>query len=423
MTTQTDKGDSRNDDSKDFVEQLRLIHFTLVATCLAMMVISFSPQPTLLQTAREQLRQISEMSQAGVWDPRFYGNVKKNSVKKSGKDWGDAAFPVCPQSTSTTNGIEVLGQQFKMPTQKFALLRMRSPDVAEKVVDAKAPETLEQFQKIWDADGDLLCPNQVTEQAFLTNPLRKTALKPLSDVKQPLTALFCDLEFNSDLPEKLQDFPEDDVFFLCQWKNSSLILPVSTTAVPLDFQSELRQLAKQPNWRHGDFKDAFYELHEATPFVQGLRYKELDSVLMLQEQKAKENFEAFGIKFPAQGATKWGIFLILSIQLYFWLHITEYRRRNFPKTNVAWIGAYPHVFARFVFFITAVIAPILVVVLLLFFQRDLVMRRGLADCAVGMSGILAALSWHAHRGSNLSGRESTHEESVHEAQTAAKGGV
>jgi hypothetical protein len=36
----------------------------------------------------------------------------------------------------------------------------------------------------------------------------------------------------------------------------------------------------------------------------------------------------------------WGIFVVLSVQIYFLFHLAEFRKRDMSNVSVAWIGAY-----------------------------------------------------------------------------------
>jgi hypothetical protein len=69
---------------------------------------------------------------------------------------------------------------------------------------------------------------------------------------------------------------------------------------------------------------------------------------------------AFGLKFPAE-ATGWGGFLLLiSIQVYFWIHLREKSpllTPTDPGLEVAWVGIYQSWAAQLVVFVTVVAWP------------------------------------------------------------------
>jgi hypothetical protein len=60
----SDKG---ADDSKDFVEHLRTVHFALLAISLALVVIASSPSPVAIKRAKEQIRTISDAVTPRMW--------------------------------------------------------------------------------------------------------------------------------------------------------------------------------------------------------------------------------------------------------------------------------------------------------------------------------------------------------------------
>jgi hypothetical protein len=73
------------------------------------------------------------------------------------------------------------------------------------------------------------------------------------------------------------------------------------------------------------------------------------------------------VKFPVETASRWGIILIVGIQLYLWIHLHELAPRlkaGDPGWDVAWIGVYRSLPARSLFFCSTVVLPILTIGLL-----------------------------------------------------------
>jgi hypothetical protein len=102
-----------------------------------------------------------------------------------------------------------------------------------------------------------------------------------------------------------------------------------------------------------------------TSKYQSLALDKIDPILESEQSRAGESLEAFGVKFPAQGATRWGIALILAVQLYFWIHLHELSKKLKPHDDgweVAWVGVYPSNSSRIVFRISAFLLPLCAVV-------------------------------------------------------------
>jgi len=137
----------------------------------------------------------------------------------------------------------------------------------------------------------------------------------------------------------------------------NVALPVSLKSRNLDAQGFL--IGKFPDrLRHGTFEDVFHELNAASERYQDLKPEVIEKIIRSEMGRSKEAFEAFGVKFPVEMTARWGILLLLGIQIYFWLHLAEYRRRKIENPPVAWIGSYSSTFARVVFSTSALAAPV-----------------------------------------------------------------
>jgi hypothetical protein len=112
-------------------------------------------------------------------------------------------------------------------------------------------------------------------------------------------------------------------------------------------------------------------------------------------------FEAFGQKFPIESASRWGVLIIIGIQFYFWLHLSEYRKRRFTLSTTAWIGSYASSAAQFLFVVTALIVPVGVITFVCLkaglLPRGMFVRNILlCGFSVIVSAILSGLSGFAH---------------------------
>jgi hypothetical protein len=141
----------------------------------------------------------------------------------------------------------------------------------------------------------------------------------------------------------------------------ALFVPREIPVALVDGQAIL--IAKFPQrWRHGLFVDAFHELNKITSDYQDISLDGIERIARAEAERSKDSLEAFGVKFPVETASRWGLFIIISVQLYFALHLAEYSRRKRGETTVAWIGSYPGFMARMVFSISSFVLPVFVVV-------------------------------------------------------------
>jgi hypothetical protein len=102
--------------------------------------------------------------------------------------------------------------------------------------------------------------------------------------------------------------------------------------------------------------------------IQQRSFSEISSHLEVEAAKIKnESLEIFGLKFPVETASRWGIVLILGIQLYFWVHLYELSpklKEGDPGWNVAWIGVYQSLPATILFLCSTALLPTLTIVTL-----------------------------------------------------------
>lgn len=65
--------------SKDFVEHLRTVHFTLMAVCIGLLVLAFFPSQTEIQVAHDQASEILEV--VNTWGRSFLDRAIENAVE------------------------------------------------------------------------------------------------------------------------------------------------------------------------------------------------------------------------------------------------------------------------------------------------------------------------------------------------------
>jgi hypothetical protein len=97
------------------------------------------------------------------------------------------------------------------------------------------------------------------------------------------------------------------------------------------------------DWKTGPFDDAFHALAAHSSDLQYIDLDELPKRIYDLEERSQQNFEAFEFKIPKSDFIKWGIFVLLAVQLCFVLDLHELMTRigqGTPNLDVAWIGVY-----------------------------------------------------------------------------------
>ena len=141
------------------------------------------------------------------------------------------------------------------------------------------------------------------------------------------------------------------------------LLPASISQTTLDVQTTL--IRTHPYWKSGAFSSSFSELDKATANIQDNSFETISSTLQEEASKPKaDSFEVFGVKFPVEKATRWGILLIVGIQLYLWIHLHELSpklKEGDAGWDVAWIGVYQSLAARMLFVASTALLPVVTI--------------------------------------------------------------
>ena len=442
-------------DPKDFLEQLRTVHFTLLGVCLAVVVIVTSPSPTWFDRASEQLKKITTIAEKDNWKVLDWENASAEEISRKFPDqcedppkdkpnvlylrWGTWRFKVVV--------IHRWDVHYNIPEMKIyngnILPSPPAPDRPEGYIppalSPSPPETLREFKAIWDSSGEMWCPAdgiavKRDDQVFLWDPTWHTFSPPGSKLPVPRTEEFKpsptetlqEKEFVWVMTENL-DRGAKDVGMLNR-PPVALIQVNDTTKYPwrwsilkstglnefvigkVTIRSQISKRLTNLSLQDAAFENAFPELDqfagEQRAFDRSFDY--LRKSLEAREPSAKEEtFEVFGIKFPMEATTRWAVLLIISMQGYLWLHLNEYRRRRFKKADVAWIGVYTGWAAIFVTALTMFLVPVSVIVLLCI-RQELVPRERPADIALRslacifsacLAGFTANTLWLINRGS------------------------
>lgn len=395
-TSKNSDNPTTNSSPKDFVEHLRTIHFTLLIVSLTLVVIVLSPSSSAIRKANEQLNEIAEVTT--VWDTFVVYDALNAEMKGRCKEVPFKPFNMKIGSTEVT--FEFEGPNWGL----YGAPPGFSQDGDFQYIEA--PKTLAAFREIWDANTRLFCPNVLRDEVWVSEsevhpesgvqrlPLKKL---PIKEADETIVLKLVSNRQWFDLPD---DADEKHLSYEAVDSDGQIGIPVGDEGDNWLFllrDQLIKTYTKYP-WRHTDFADAFRELDEGTNGFQDLDFDHLKNVLRLQEKNSQDTFQAFGVRFPIETTSRWGLLILLAIQLYFWMHLAQFRSRGFSKSDVAWIGCYSEWLPRILFLLTAVVVPVGVVIFLLFFQRETPFHnRVLSDLALALTAILAGLSGYEHK--------------------------
>jgi len=411
-------------DSKDLLGQLRTVHFTLLAVCLAAVVIVSSPSPTKIKKAADQLDRIVVVTDSNHWKANFVQVTAERLAREHAECTDQAVHAPL---------------YMKVGNKRFKAVITRRWDVEYNVGDlnisfggtappsVSAPQTLKQFKAFWDSSAKLFCPPFPTKDFSLHTGDQVLVWDTRSNNFLYLPTQHVEL-FTQSQSEELQLNPKEFVWVVTKHlaegpdqgienRPQTALIQVCDDpqkwAIPtnldkknfgdIQVKSQVIEAFPDYKWQPVSFKDAFSELNSVATDQQAfdLTLDNLKENLHSQKNAATNAFEAFGIRFPIEATTRWAVFLILSIQGYFWLHLNEYSKRNFPKEDIAWIGIYAGRSAKFVSALTILVVPVLVILLLCITQGLVPLEHKaniiLCSLACVLSAFLAWLTAHTQR--------------------------
>ena len=391
--------------SKDYVEHLRTIHFSLIAVSLAALVLASSSNPSEITKAREQINAIGDVARA--WNPDWVGQAAEHAIDEYGKGpthLGSLQKAIVRESSSTfvpepkgSNALILTGStrkvtysvQFIAPnwivSGPVRTYMAASTDYISQTRDSplSVPEKLDQFRELWNSLNEkhkIRIPVALSRKLYTVFPDPTRRMSAISDpgtlqwvtlAPNVLSTQFsARLELHSlqdHLKELLPPGSNDedayvDVDSIGDTTPYEPLIPVADYD-EIDFRPQEALIQRFAGVKPvgGLFEHSFPELNKITKNYQGLQIDKFDPILEAEQNRTGESFEAFGVKFPADATTRWGVLVILAVQIYFWIHLQELARKlqpSDPGWEVAFIGMYPSLPSRIVYSISALALPV-----------------------------------------------------------------
>ena len=105
----------------------------------------------------------------------------------------------------------------------------------------------------------------------------------------------------------------------------NFIVPVKCRKIAVRSQQFLAaQAGRTNNWVLGSFETTFPSLANATKDLKSLKIDDLEKVLNVQRNESGESVKIFGLELSDASLRQWGIVIVVSIQIYFWLHLSNF---------------------------------------------------------------------------------------------------
>jgi hypothetical protein len=380
--------------SVDFVEHLRTVHFALVALALTLIVVATSTRERESKAALAEISQI--VAACNNWQTDWvsmFSNHYEFSLRRGASEDESEIYP-SPEydkgSWKIEDKTEVLVnvQTHDIPTLSLhpykatTLVKLHFPahnwkfygdyrSLSEaEVLPEQAPGTLDQFRRWWDALDSVIVfvPTHIARRASLPSEgarsgeksfefTEATSGKPDFDVNLEFDTVTENLGYSNrsrrenrgdlQFSTRRRHFYRGEIQLPNASGSTKFVIPVRVRSF-----SHPNGLAASFGRRRGPFADAFGALDRATRGLGVLDLKTISDHLLQAAGHEEDVFEAFGVKFPANQVTQWGILLLLCVQLYLWVHIYEVRGKLQPQDpgwDVAWIGVYQSSVSKMMF--------------------------------------------------------------------------
>lgn len=96
----------------------------------------------------------------------------------------------------------------------------------------------------------------------------------------------------------------------------------------------------------GPFEQVFPNLYVTVKEYWNLPYQNIENILVRQQESLLINFDFLGMKIPTRMVSTIGSVILLTMQLYFLLHLHTLRKASNSDIIPAWIGTFPDWISR-----------------------------------------------------------------------------
>lgn len=328
--------------SKDFVEHLRVVHFTLVTVSVGLIAL-LSSKTYDARKAAVEMNELAELTSR----PLLVAPTLKSTKASSDE------IPYSKMFEAT-----VKGETYQFYVDEPNLYQCGK---ALRTLDPSSlhPHTISSVQAIIDSwsYAPLFSIQTIRRAGTIKNSGGKT--EPLV-ITRSLAAINSDSGANlrlsvdcasgsvKGLMDGIVDYGENKP-------------PTFQFSITVGLQEQ--HLDKALAWAglgFFSFQSRYRNLVEATRGRENLDFSILAPQIYAEVEKGDEPFEAFGLKIPGNRIAVWGIVVLVSVQLYFVMYLRRLSNKlqpDDPGWDVPWMAMDESKFARAMLFVSVVLLP------------------------------------------------------------------
>ena len=358
----------------DFVIHLRTVHFTLVLVCAVTIISLHGVSPGELDRAQEQMHQITQIkAQWNDWVVRWSYD-QRQGLEKMGIGTGvsmPSAIYVCPE-TGKRWSFNMKGSPMRfLITEEGGTGDRIFADAVRKVNgDLKFysrtdmwPFTLFEFKKFWNHSGMKVQVVQSIEPnvRFISADGTDSSVQWTSSCSEQSYSLTLELRRTDAVCSEmvLQKFPGQ--VFCADVSSEKLTVAVPVTLRESRIWEEPRSwLAKQYSLPISTlkFEKDFPELNRVTAQYMELPVERVAAILDAEVQRSGERVQMLGLTFSLKVLSQAAAGIIMLVQMYFVLHLKQFRLSSPHPDQIAWVATYSNEYAKFLTLATGMILPV-----------------------------------------------------------------
>ncbi|MCT4648489.1 MAG: hypothetical protein N4A74_26110 [Carboxylicivirga sp.] len=375
----------------EFSKYLRSMQFTLLATCIAFLAILLSERKSTIALADKQINDIYSYTLENSWN----SNGIQEFLNSNSNDLTLSSGAI--QFINGTSEIYIFDSgknrlaKFEFTFQSKYFKDFGNSNAINFDGNIRRPETLHEFKVFFNAISNpigvyslsgIKSPIKHIEGHEQNNPadqgeteseirFEEISIVPKSIYKgsehsniNSFDANFEDggqlkLRWVDGYSDNMGNTYEDYIYYIIPFKVNE------ERYRPLDFILACSSFQGAERWFYSSFEDQFKALHEVTKDWDDISIGAAKKIINSENTRTGDTFQVLGIQLPSQGILSWGIFIILGIQLYFYLHLREFLNRyksvsvESVGVTVPWLILYNGKFPMYVYFGTVILIPLI----------------------------------------------------------------